>query len=277
MNDYLVTAATANKVVHINTALADRAKSSAIVTKRKQRLDFEEEQVDYDDSTPSTSPHSERPTVPLEDVIHTHMLEDEDEQNVHILGDDEAESRGETEVVECNILILNLGWSREEVGFDKTSIQAMGSDWAALVEVFEHCSKLLEGVSKGKGAWQERRADQALVKLMQSWVDGTSKITVRTAEFVLPLDFFNLWQHHWGKKMFFPLDESSNEATIHNEIVKKKFWSGGREGLIVLAVGLRWSWWTIKAQNSQTMLDDWRGMVQTVTSVLQKTLDRAKR
>ena len=141
------------------------------------------------------------------------------------------------------------------------------------------CILEVRGIDKGDTAWQERRADEALVNLLQPWVtkDLSRPMTRDRAALQLPGDFLSLLQRHWTNKMLFPLEEVSDSTTTHKEVTKKKFWSQGRGGLIAFVVGLRWSWWKVQEEGAQGNLDDWTRLVESVTRILEKVNEKTKR
>lgn len=155
----------------------------------------------------------------------------------------------------------------------------MGEEWRRLARIVNLCCLEIQGIEKGDTAWQERRADDALVNLVQPWVvrDFTRPMTKARAGLQLSGDFFTLLQRHWTSKMLFPLEEVSDATTIHKEVTKKKFWANGRGGLIAFVVALRWSWWKVQEEGTQGSLEDWTRLVESVTGILEKVLEKAKR
>lgn len=113
--------------------------------------------------------------------------------------------------------------------------------------------------------------------LMQLWLDG-KVMDAGWVQLQLTSDFFTLWQYHWIHKMLYPLQESASDlSVVHKEITKKKFWSSGWDGLIVLAVGLQWSWWKVSEDDTQGTLDEWTRLVQNMTRILEMVLEKQKK
>ena len=106
--------------------------------------------------------------------------------------------------------------------------------------VFTQCLELVKETPAGYKAWEERCADENLVKAMAPWLRGN--VFTKKDISQLPVNFLSLWQTHWHLKMVFRLPANATDVKTYTELVKKKFWCCGRQGLVVLGVGLRWAW-----------------------------------
>ena len=68
------------------------------------------------------------------------------------------------------------------------------------------------------------------------------------------------------------LTDQLDAAETQKEILKKPLFTPGHEGLIVLAVGLRWAWWAANAPDHAGTVADWIELVKSVNAVLEKVV-----
>jgi hypothetical protein len=147
----------------------------------------------------------------------------------------------------------------------------MGPAWAEFSKVFEDCLALTNRIPQVLGAWEGARADENLIKAMEPWFQG-KEMDLESAS-SLPDNFLSLWDTHIQSKMFYKLFDDSDPSA---EVMKKKFWSGGREGIAIIAVGLRWAWWKLHHESSTGVEADWEKLVKSVAGMLTKVLEKAK-
>ncbi len=76
--------------------------------------------------------------------------------------------------------------------------------------------------------------------------------------------------------MVYWLWPNATEMQTYAEIVRKKLWCGGQQGLVVLGVGLRWAWWAAQSSEHQGTESDWVKLVELVTSILKKVVAKAR-
>lgn len=143
----------------------------------------------------------------------------------------------------------------------------MGVEWGNFAQVFEQCLQAVQNIPPEKKAWEERRPDASLVEAMRPWVSGTVKMDQKAAA-KLPDDFLGLWSTHIQHKLFFKTEPAS--------VIKKKIWSSGREGLVILAIGLRWAWLKLKDPKRKGTTDQWIKMVVDLTTLLSSVVSNPK-
>ena len=162
-------------------------------------------------------------------------------------------------------------------GFDEGSVHQMGTEWEQFVPIFRSCLQLVEDIEMEPSGWEDRQADERLVKAMEPWLSGKTGIDVDRAK-ELPDNFLGLWTNHLNNKMLYKLVHVNVQpATAWAEIQKKKFWCSGSEGLLMIALGLRWAWLKLQDPLRIGLLEAWAKLVTELTLLFRRVLDGSKK
>ena len=145
----------------------------------------------------------------------------------------------------------------------------LGADWEHFVEAYEKCVQIIGDQERTHSAWQGQRASDSLIAAMEPWLEGRPFQMEKDVE-KLPDNFLALWTTHWHQRLCFKVSENSQPATVRSHLSRKGFMKPGRQGLVVLAVGLYWSWWVAKSEAHTGTLAQWLTLVKSVTAVLSK-------
>ncbi len=135
-------------------------------------------------------------------------------------------------------------WSLLDAGLDENTHINMGQEWSEFAEKMLACLDLVDKIPMQKNGWEGQHADQKLVQVMQPWLNAQPlQASVPTS---CPDDFCVLWTNHIRSKMFYKLLGATDGVKVFEEVRKRKFWCGGRHGLIIIAVGLKWVYSKVK-------------------------------
>ena len=173
-------------------------------------------------------------------------------------------------------------WPASEAGFDADSLPQMGKEWGDFISIFQSCLELVDKVPMEQCGWEERRADEKLVKAMEPWLSGQAGQAGQASMDAnkakgLPDDFLTLWTNHLQSKMFYKLLGTDVQPAITwAEIQKKKFWCSGRHGLLIIAVGLRWAWLKLQEPYRVGSLEAWIKITVELTELFEKVFDGFK-